>query len=325
MKERNPNIDTARGIAIFLVIIGHCISEVDNPINRFILSFHMPLFFVISGMLMSNNQPQLNFLQYFHIEAKRLLLPQVLLGFLFYLYFAFYSAISSGTLELFAPYQLFLRIISPWFLIVMFGVTLIAYYYRKYIADSLIMTIIFNAFIILLTIYLQYKSITNPYLCNLNIVPMAWLFYILGSIFKKQLSKSVTKRDEIIFVITIPVVYILAQINTPVRMYSSDYGIIYLFLVSAFSASFVIIRNSQLINSKMLQWAGKNSMAIYVFQFPIHMIYHDLFIVMFNHFGIQNQMLLIGFNILFSLSTTLLFVFFSSKSRVMRFIFEGHN
>lgn len=48
MKTRVEYIDFMRGIAMLLVIYGHC-SEM-NTANRFILSFHMPLFFFISGM-----------------------------------------------------------------------------------------------------------------------------------------------------------------------------------------------------------------------------------------------------------------------------------
>lgn len=58
MKERIEEIDWLRGFATFLVILGHSI--IVYPINlheipwcnvlyEFISSFHMPLFFVISG------------------------------------------------------------------------------------------------------------------------------------------------------------------------------------------------------------------------------------------------------------------------------------
>ena len=45
---RIPLYDEARGIAILLVVIGHCIGSLHNPMNQAILSFHMPLFFQIS-------------------------------------------------------------------------------------------------------------------------------------------------------------------------------------------------------------------------------------------------------------------------------------
>lgn len=56
MKERIAYIDRLKGFAILLVVIGHVIQFLycpdkfdDNAVFRFIYSFHMPLFFVLSG------------------------------------------------------------------------------------------------------------------------------------------------------------------------------------------------------------------------------------------------------------------------------------
>lgn len=48
-KKRIDYLDIAKGIGIILVLVGH-ISKNDE-INRFLYLFHMPLFFIISGML----------------------------------------------------------------------------------------------------------------------------------------------------------------------------------------------------------------------------------------------------------------------------------
>lgn len=50
IKKRSNVIDIMKGIGILLVILGHCMPY-ENPLNRFIYSFHMPLFFMISGYL----------------------------------------------------------------------------------------------------------------------------------------------------------------------------------------------------------------------------------------------------------------------------------
>lgn len=46
MKKRLVWVDIAKGIAIILMIIGH---EISGNIRTFIFSFHMPLFFILSG------------------------------------------------------------------------------------------------------------------------------------------------------------------------------------------------------------------------------------------------------------------------------------
>lgn len=43
-------IDIARGIGILLVILGHCIFNTESFVRTFIYSFHMPFFFMLSGM-----------------------------------------------------------------------------------------------------------------------------------------------------------------------------------------------------------------------------------------------------------------------------------
>lgn len=73
-KEREYWIDTARGIAILLVLIGHAGVSVD--INRYILSFHMPLFFFLSGMVFDNEKyRKLDGRRYIQKNLKELMIP----------------------------------------------------------------------------------------------------------------------------------------------------------------------------------------------------------------------------------------------------------
>ena len=52
MNKRVEYFDIAKGIGIILVILCH-IEYVPLDIRRYIVTFHMPVFFVISGMLMN--------------------------------------------------------------------------------------------------------------------------------------------------------------------------------------------------------------------------------------------------------------------------------
>ncbi len=51
---RNSVVDIAKGLLIILVVVGHT-SGLDNDISRYILWFHMPCFFIISGLFMKTS------------------------------------------------------------------------------------------------------------------------------------------------------------------------------------------------------------------------------------------------------------------------------
>lgn len=50
MKKRYEYLDFARGISVLLVIIGHMVS-LSHGLGQWIYSFHIPIFFIISGIL----------------------------------------------------------------------------------------------------------------------------------------------------------------------------------------------------------------------------------------------------------------------------------
>lgn len=49
--ERNKQVDIIRGVAILLVVLEHALGTSDNFFAKIILSFHMPVFFILSGYL----------------------------------------------------------------------------------------------------------------------------------------------------------------------------------------------------------------------------------------------------------------------------------
>ena len=75
--KRDISIDFVKGIGMFLVIYGH-IHTGDNFTNNWVYSFHMPLFFIISGMFIKERKKDENLLVFIKKEEKKLLYPYVI-------------------------------------------------------------------------------------------------------------------------------------------------------------------------------------------------------------------------------------------------------
>lgn len=100
MQKRLEYIDAIKGIAIFLVVMGHVLAWVfpdnvalgapDSPslIWRLIYSFHMPLFIFVSGFLFGHTTFESlgSYLQKVLIKARFLLVPYFICGTLLWLW-----------------------------------------------------------------------------------------------------------------------------------------------------------------------------------------------------------------------------------------------
>ncbi|MSS10114.1 acyltransferase family protein [Clostridium sp. WB02_MRS01] len=72
-KKRIGYIDVCKGIAIILVIVGHTIQS-DTYLHRLIYSFHIPVFFFISGMFLNLCKYQIGDIRFTIFARKNLVL-----------------------------------------------------------------------------------------------------------------------------------------------------------------------------------------------------------------------------------------------------------
>ena len=74
MSQRNPLIDIARGLGIILVVFGHnwIIAHEHGVLFRLVFSFHMPLFFFLSGLFLNETESVGRFIK---LRADTLLKP----------------------------------------------------------------------------------------------------------------------------------------------------------------------------------------------------------------------------------------------------------
>lgn len=72
INKRENWIDYAKGIGIILVVFGHSI-KITTTLGHFIYIFHVPLFFILSGILI--NTAKYNFVTFIKQKTKQLLIP----------------------------------------------------------------------------------------------------------------------------------------------------------------------------------------------------------------------------------------------------------
>lgn len=80
--DRNVVVDFLKGLGILLVVMGHC--DVGPNVSKLIYSFHMPLFFFLSGIVYKDKICSMKC--FFLHKAKGILYPYYVLGFCIILY-----------------------------------------------------------------------------------------------------------------------------------------------------------------------------------------------------------------------------------------------
>ena len=73
--ERDKSIDILKGIGILFVIMGHIQNYIPKNLLIYIYSFHMPLFFYISGFLYKDKYKELSIKEYCKKRSKQLIYP----------------------------------------------------------------------------------------------------------------------------------------------------------------------------------------------------------------------------------------------------------
>lgn len=115
-------IDTAKGIGILAVIMGHCI-RAPYPFAFAAYIFHVPLFFILSGFLFSSDE---NFEAFFIKKVRWLLIPYCVLSLGIVLFTLFWNGKTAG-IEMAVTLLVQRRRTTLWFLATLF-VTLLLFY-----------------------------------------------------------------------------------------------------------------------------------------------------------------------------------------------------
>ena len=282
--KRLDFIDTARGLSILAVIIGHIISKqaplLEN-INAFLYAFHLPLFFIISGFLFKADSSPKGFLLK---KVKAYGIPYVFCSVVISCYYILIRAVDSGTgglgvyiLWMIKNFIVQTRFTVLWFLSVLFFAEILLYFFfvisKKKIVYMWIISVFFGIS------FMIYDICGLPALpWNIDTSFIVVPFLLFGFSLKKYnfFNLKIVEVSQItllflIFGVTCVAVNTYMTGGGHMDMFASQYRFIPFVLLAAFSLSLFFLLLSRKITIRSLRWLGANTMVFFAFHQAIGM------------------------------------------------------
>lgn len=274
MKNRNQWIDRVKAIGIIFVILGHH----RHFLYDYIYTFHMPLFFFISGFLFNKDKYEKAF-TYIKQKARTLLVPYFVFSTVLFILWIFIAKfLDPSILQEYSIKKNFIGIfysqgqleymkwgVELWFLTCLFLTSILYYFLAKlsklYLSFSLIGLAIIGF------VLLKYSPIRLPW--SLDAAFIAIMFFGIGNIFKKHLQSFKTSKTNfaLLFIfLALNIIFFLLNDPGHIDLYQGFYLNIPYFYISAFSGIlFYFLLCKYIPDNKIMNFLGVNSLIIYAF------------------------------------------------------------
>ncbi len=181
--KRLDHLDMAKGIGIFLVALGH-MEDIATGTRVWISSFHMPLFFIISGILMAvKNEPEKDYRESVKKRFRGIIIP--------YLWFSLsYFIIDIGNLNIVHNIDLHTFIVDTidsatfygmsvlWFLPALFLASVGFLFLKKKLPDKAVALLLIVTAVICYVIKLQFAKLYAANEDSLLITSLINIVYI---------------------------------------------------------------------------------------------------------------------------------------------------
>ena len=268
----------AKGYGTLLVIFAHL---GGGDLRTWIYTFHMPLFFFLSGYLFNGKS---NFVDFFKKKFKSLVIPYFALGIplvlfqmLKYMLIADFSATVYWQLvKIFLQQR---RFATLWFIACLFWVNILFYLMVKILKKEWLLGIF--SIILPMVGLVYYKSGGKPLFWNMDVCLMAIPFFFVGYFCKKRsvkLDKLLEKRGlaQGMFIglalVNLLCGYLsLDESGVGLEMFDSRYGVVVFTYMSAFAGVACVIIFSKWFVITPIKYIGENSMLYYAWHQTIMM------------------------------------------------------
>lgn len=277
---RKNYIDALRGIAMIAVVLQHANNPGSPSLTKLLLSFHMPLFFFISGMLMSGR----NFRNKQVAEYLKGLLFTIVIPLITYM-------LIQDTTEILISKSIptpdiLLAPLKNWFLVTLLLMKLISY--GKYRVTNgrqslVIVCLIIEVIVFCICDYTEIKYVQTT-LCALVFGDIGYLLcpYIEKMYFQVRISGCSRVFEKIaaggVFALFITVTIILCAYNESVLVYINQYGSKPYFIFVAFlgiTACIDLVFAFE--NNELLLLIGRNTLIIYITHFAVYRLLREVF------------------------------------------------
>lgn len=315
MSQRIEYFDVARGLGILLVVLGHNDFGVISPfLDQFIYSFHVPLFFFLSGYFVNTS---ISFVDFFKRRFHSVLKP-----YLFTIFLIYFTSVS---FEKMGFQMAMVRIVKSlygstnyidwgqlWFLPHLFVVSLYAFIFIKsagrlesrWVRWAILVATLAIGLLFLHTFYpfsislldKEYEIYGLPF--SLDVVLLSGFFFILGSEVREITSERTF--DNLLLLVgaglgLIALNYAFAdRVDIALRVYDSlavntAEAVLGILLVLAVSRQ--IDRHVPRL-ARLLKYFGNISLIILLFHLPIQAFWGQKVLATTGNFGLS---ILVGF------------------------------
>ncbi len=291
-KNRIDWIDMAKGYGMLAVIIAHLCK---GPLNEWIYTFHMPLFFFLSGYVFSNKD---KFDVFINKKAKALLIPYFSLGipmvvFSFLLKLREDKFTVDFAIDLVKDFILQRRKWTLWYIACLFFLNIIFYLVTKFAKKNISKTVIVIGMAFLGLLY--YESGGKPLPWNIDVCFAAVPFFFVGYVFKQfrdKTEKALSKQSIcfILFIVFGSINVVFGYLNVKItgkglEMFHSEYANPIFTYISAFAGVFAVILFSKFFILKPIRYIGENSLIYYAWHQTIMI---PITKIVFRHLGFDH-------------------------------------
>lgn len=256
--RRDTVLDITKAIGIILMVMGH-LHFSEDVFDKYIYAFHMPLFFIVSGILFNQDKTLKNTII---SRAKALLVPYVVFGGVYSVIFIVKSMLAgeadavASTLKVFflypvdkVPYESAL-----WFLPAMF-ITSVAYAGLRKVMDLKWATVVTVASGAIGFIYPHLTDVRLPW--GIDTALVALLFFHTGRLMKHcnlvERIKALRRKSTLLLLVLTATVFALnifmVFMNDKVNLRKVEYGNPLLAYVNAVAGTVICILIAILIDS----------------------------------------------------------------------------